>query len=350
MEQNNHPERIETVFKFMIPGGQTPERVDVYLTNSIQNATRNKVQKAIDMGLVTVNGKVIKSSRKIQPNDIIICKIYRLPPLQLIPQNIPIDIIYEDEHLLVVNKPAGMVSHPGFGNRYGTLVNAMLYHLGQREAIQIDIDDDDDEDVQDEGMIFANSDIRPGIVHRLDKDTSGLMLIAKNSTILAQLQKQFADRTVSREYYALLWGEMPEDNGTIEGDIGRSQRDRKLFAVVKRGGKPAITDYFTIEKFDYLTLCKMKLRTGRTHQIRVHCSNIKHPVFGDPSYGGDAILYGGHNLKFRHKAEKALKMIDRQMLHAKSITFYHPVVKDTMKFESQLPEDFQNILNLFANQ
>lgn len=343
-----YPEKIETIFEFKIPKGQLPERLDVFLANSIKNATRTKVQKAIDEGVVTVNGKQAKASRKIQPLDEIICKILKSPPIDLIPENIPLNVIYEDEFLMIINKPAGIVSHPGFGNPYGTVVNAVLYYLGMREPVKVEIDDDEDE-VQDEGIIFSSDAIRPGLVHRLDKDTSGLMLISKNPDIHANLAQQFQDRTVEKYYYALVWGVFKEHNGRIEGDIGRSQRNRKLFAVVKQGGKPAITEFEVLEQFEYITLLRIKLLTGRTHQIRVHFSHNHHHVFGDVSYGGDSIVFGANNSEFKKLADKCLKSINRQMLHAKELGFTHPVTGKKLYFESELPEDFVYVLDELKN-
>ncbi len=343
-----YPEKIETIFEFKIPKGQIPERLDIYLANNIKNATRTKVQRAIDEGVVFVNGKTAKASRKIQPNDEVICKILKSPPIDLIPENIPLDVVYEDEFLMVINKPAGIVSHPGFGNPYGTIVNAVLYHLGMREPIKIEIDDDDDEiENLDEGIIFSSDAIRPGLVHRLDKDTSGLMLISKNPDIHAKLAVQFADRTVDKYYYALVWGVFKEHKGRIEGDIGRSQRHRKLFAVVKQGGKPAITECEVLDQFEYITLLRIKLLSGRTHQIRVHFSHNHHAVFGDISYSGDSIVFGGNNSVFKKVADVCLKSVNRQMLHAKELGFTHPESGERMNFSSELPEDFENVLNEF---
>lgn len=331
--------------QIIVPTGKEPERIDTFLARHLRNVSRTKVQKAIENQDVFVNGKIVKANHKIKPNDIIVCKLRRLPPLKLIPEQIPLDIVYEDDYLMVVNKPAGMVTHPGYGNRTGTLVNAILYHLGYRDEIEISGEEMEElEDEQDEGKIFASSQIRPGIVHRLDKNTTGLLLVSKDPTIHQDLAEQFARRTVERFYYALVWGEFDEDYGTYEGDIGRSPRDRKLFAVVKKDGKPAVTDYWVVERFYYLTLVKIKLRTGRTHQIRVHFSHNKHPVFGDPSYGGDSIVYGGHNIRFKQIAARLLKQTSRQMLHANTLGFFHPVFKTNMQFEIDFPLDFKIVL------
>lgn len=350
-EQDNYPEYIEHIFEFKLPKGKVPERLDSYLTNSIYNATRNRVRKAIDEGRVTINGVIAKASKKVQPNDFIVCKIMKAPPIELLPQNIQLDIIYEDEELLVVNKAPNMCTHPGFGHRYGTLVNAVLYHLGHRNSISIennfdeDVPEEEEENFTSEGAIFAGDEIRPGIVHRLDKDTSGVLVIAKNPITHAQLSKQFAERTTEREYYALVWGKFKEDEGIIEGDIGRSPKNRKLYAVVKKDGKHAKTSYKVVERFPFATLLKLKLFTGRTHQIRVHLSHINHPVFGDTFYGGDKILSGGMP-EINFIANKCLSMLDRHLLHAKTLGFEHPRTKEFVRFDSNLPEDFAKILEL----
>lgn len=342
----NYPQYIEKIYTFDITSGQRPERVDVFLTRAILNATRTKVQKAIDDGNVKVNGLPIKASRKVLPGDMLECTIMKPPPLELVPENIPLDILYEDEFLAVVNKPGGMCTHPGFGNRYGTLVNALLFHFGVRESVPIEIDDEDEE----EGVIYAGEGVRPGIVHRLDKDTSGLLVIAKNSATHAALASQFADRTTEREYNAIVWGIPKSPEGSVEGNIGRSQKDRKLFTVAHRGGKYAKTDYTMIDEFEYTSLLKFKLHTGRTHQIRVHAAHIKLPVFGDIFYGGDKVVYGGENLKFKRKAEKCLKLINRQMLHARTLGFHHPDIDEFMRFECPLPADFVEVMKILKEE
>lgn len=347
-EKNNYPDYIENIFELNVPPGQTPQRLDVYLVNNIKNVTRTKVQRAITEGYVTVNGKITRGSKKIQPGDKIVCKLLKPPPIELIPEDIPLDIIYEDDYLILANKPSGMVSHPGFGNRTGTLVNALLFHLGHREKIKIELDDDED-DISDEGRIFASESIRPGLVHRLDKDTSGIILIAKNPEIHSILAKQFADRKVEKKYIALVWGKFENSAGRIEGDIGRSTLDRKLFAVVKKGGKPATTEYKVIDEFEYTSLVEINLLTGRTHQIRVHFSHIKHPVFGDRQYGGDKIHYGYNNKKLKELYNHCLELTNSQLLHAFSLKFEHPVNKQKMTFHVELPEDFKKIIQKLKN-
>ncbi len=342
-EDRNYPAYIQHTYEFVIPAGQKSERVDTFLARSIHNATRTRVQNAIDSGAVHINERPAKSSRKIQPGDVIVCHVMKPPPLELVPENIPLDVLYEDGELLVVNKPAGMVTHPGFGNRYGTLVNALLYHMGVRESQVLETDDEDDD--SDEGMIYSSDAVRPGIVHRLDKDTSGILVVAKNSHAHAMLAKQFAQRTAKREYQAIVWGVVKTDSGTIEGNLGRSQRDRKIFAVVAKGGKHAVTDYRTLERFDFLTLVSLSLRTGRTHQIRVHCAHIGHPLFADTAYGGSNVVYGsGTAAKHKQHVANLLEIMPRQALHAKTLAFRHPTTGSWMEFDSDLPQDFQNLL------
>lgn len=356
-ENRDYPEKIEQILTFTTPKKQSLERIDAFLTRQIVNASRNKVQNAISNGDVTVNGKVVKASRKVQPEDKIVCRLMKFPPIKLIPQDIPLEILFEDEHLLVVNKPWGMCTHPGVGNRDQTLVNAMLYHLGAREAIDVDVDDDeDDEDDENEDnnkndeLVFLSEAVRPGVVHRLDKDTSGLLIISKKDEAMRILQSQFLDRTISRYYYAIVWGKLKDWVGTYEGDIGRSTRDRKKFAVIKQGGKHAITDYEVLEEYSIASLVKIKLQTGRTHQIRVHFSHNNHPVLGDTFYGGDKLVVGYNSKVKRDLAEKCLKLAKRQILHAKEISFRHPVSGEMIKVESELPADFQEILGELRKQ
>ncbi len=361
----NYPPYVEHTYTFVIPAGQVPVRLDAFLTEAIPNATRTKVQEAIDNDAVRLNNKPAKASRKIQPGDVITCHVMKPPPLELVPENIPLEILYEDDAVLVINKPAGMVSHPGFGNRYGTLVNAVLWHVGVRDAIAVetietsdneaeetDNDEDDETEIREaknETILYASDAVRPGIVHRLDKETSGILVVSKDVRAHAKLAKQFAERTAKREYYALVWGSVKEDTGTIEGNIARSPRDRKLFAVSAKTGKHAVTDYTVLERFEHLTLLALRLRTGRTHQIRVHCAHIKHPLFGDPQYGGNAIIHGGQNGAFRSKAQKWLEILPRQALHARMLGFTHPVSGVWMEFSSELPQDFRTVLDALRN-
>ncbi len=345
-EKNHYPDKIEAVFEFKITKGQTSERIDVFLTRTIAGATRNKVQMAIEAGNCFINGNVVnKTSKKIQPGDTVICKVLKAPPIELVPENLPIEVVYEDDYLLVVNKQAGMCVHPGVGNRYGTLINALLYHFGHRESITIEADEDDDEYNFDEAEIFASDDVRPGLVHRIDKDTSGLLVVAKDRFTHNELSKQFAEKTTQREYNALIWGNFKESEGEIVGDIARSPKDRKMFAVTEKGGKYARTDYFVIEQFSYTSLVKFKLHTGRTHQIRVHTSHLHRPIFGDALYGGDKVVYGGEEPQFRRLANRCLDGLNRQLLHAKTLGFFHPHKKEFLQFDSSLSDDFLNIIN-----
>lgn len=384
-DPRNHPQYIEHVFDYHVPSKQTPERVDTYLTRHILHATRTKVQRAIEAGKITINEQTTKASRKVQPGDHIVCRVMKLPPLKLIPENIPLEVVYEDEDLLVVNKRAGMVTHPGFGNRYGTLVNALLWHLGVRDAVDVaednDNSDDDDENESDDGVISDDEDmltaddflekntpnqatsltgqdeavfskselyksdtIRPGIVHRLDKDTSGIMVVAKNLEAHVHLSSQFAKKISKREYWALVWGNVKEDKGMIEGNIGRSPKDRKKFAITPTG-KPAVTDFTVLERFQGVTLLSLKLRTGRTHQIRVHCTSKKHPLLSDKLYGGDVVPLTIQNIaQYKKRMEHLLTCITRQALHAKTLGFYHPRTGEWKEFDSDLPPDFAQTL------
>ncbi|MGE5479036.1 MAG: RluA family pseudouridine synthase [Chloroflexota bacterium] len=343
-DELNYPRKIEYVYEFEITKGKTGERIDVFLTRSLPNASRTKVQNAIDSGCVTVNDQTSKASRRLNAGDKVRCVLMKPPPIELRPEDLPLNIVYEDETLVVVNKAAGMCTHPGFGNRYGTLVNGLLYHFGLREAVKLELDDEEDEEIN-EGEIFASDQVRPGIVHRLDKDTSGLLVVAKEPVAHAALAKQFAERSTEREYNSVVWGVVKADSGVIEGAIGRSPRDRKLFAILPKGGKPAKTDYSILERFQYASLAKLKLHTGRTHQIRVHMSKIGHPVFGDTLYGGDKPQKEGANPFHKKHALKALEMTPRQMLHARTLGFTHPVTRRFMRFDSELPEDMTILID-----
>ena len=339
-----YPEYVEKIVELQVAKGQEPERLDVYITNAIANATRNKVQNAIDQGDVTVNDCVKKGSYKIKPGDVIVCKFMRPPPLELLPQDIPLHILYEDEDVMVINKPSGLVVHPGFGNRYGTLVNAVLWHMGYREAIPLLVNEDDELDsFQEEKLIqdtmLHSSLIRPGIVHRLDKDTSGIMVISKSQEMTPLLTKQFADRTVEREYCALTWGLVKQDHAIIETMLAPSPRNRKVFAVSTKEGKLAKTEYWTLCRSEFASLVRIKLHTGRTHQIRVHFSHIHHPLIGDTSYGGDKIAYSGlKSTLVKSKATKCLEIMPHQALHARSLGFTHPRTGMKLKFSAP-PED-----------
>ncbi len=310
-------------FEIVVPGGKKKERLDLFLTNHVENATRTKVQRAIKEGTVLVDGKKARSSHLVAPGEIIHITLPKAPPQAAIPEDIPLEILYEDDQLLVVNKPAGMVTHPAYGNHAGTLVNALLYHCN--------------------ALSNVNDATRPGIVHRLDKDTSGLMVVAKDDRTHAHLAKQFARRTINREYQAIVWGIFDEHSGVIEAHLGRSKSDRKKMAVVAEG-KVAITEYTVLERFAYLSVLKLKLRTGRTHQIRVHLAHINHPVLGDPTYNGRHMVWGPGTPRQKQEVQQLLKMIPRQALHARTIGFVHPVSREELKFESRLPSDMENVL------
>ena len=316
-------------FELRIPPGQSKERLDAYLTSHIENATRTKVQVAIKSGEVTVNGKSVKASYLIQPDDLISIHLNKPEPPEVKAEAIPLEIVYEDDYLLVVNKPAGMVTHPAYKNYSGTLVNALMHH--SEKLSQLHSEEDEEFEV-----------VRPGIVHRLDKDTSGLLVVAKDEITHQKLAKQFAAKTSEREYHAIVWGRFKQRSGVIDAPLGRSKRDRKKVAVIT-DGKNAITEYEVIEQFDYLALVKIHLRTGRTHQIRVHLAHIHHPVFGDETYGGREIAIGGIEGKKKAEVKNLLEMMPRQALHAKKLGFVHPVTKEMMRFESDLPEDMRKL-------
>ncbi len=309
-------------YSFEASKGQEPLRVDKFLMNFIENATRNKIQAAAKSGNIWVNQKAVKSNYKVKAGDKVQV-MFEHPPYEnlLVPEDIPLDIIYEDEVLLVVNKPAGMVVHPGHGNYSGTLVNALLHHFKD---------------------LPLNSDSRPGLVHRIDKDTSGLLVIAKTATAMTHLSRQFFDKTSTREYIALAWGLFTESSGTIEGHIGRSLKNRLQMDVFEDEsfGKPAITHYKVLEDLRYVSLIQCQLETGRTHQIRAHMKHIGHPLFNDKRYGGDKILKGTTFTKYKQFVDNCFKLLPRQALHAKTLGFEHPITKKALTFNSDLPEDF----------
>ena len=315
--------------RIVVPPGEHRKRLDVYLTHRVENATRNKVQQAIEAGMVLVNGKIVKSSYLLNPNDVIDITFPRPPRMDAEPEDIPLDIVFEDASLLIVNKPAGMVTHPAYNNYSGTLVNALLHHCNHLSTL--------------------NTEMRPGIVHRLDKDTTGLMVVAKNDAAHAFLAKQFAKRTIDREYWAIVWGRFKSPKGTIDANLGRSKRDRKKVAVTE-DGKSAITEYEVLKEFEFLSLVRLHLKTGRTHQIRVHLAHINHPVFGDPTYGGRCNTWNGLTGKKSQFAANLLKLISRQALHAKTIGFIHPATKEFVKFDSELPDDMKEVLEAVGSR
>lgn len=321
-------ENNKTIYEFVVPEGQQePIRLDVYITTFVENATRNKVQQAIKEGYVTVNGKKEKASYTMMPGDKIYIELPKAPPPEAQPEKIDLDIVYEDDDIIVVNKAAGMVVHPAYGNWSGTMVNGLMHHVDELAGA-------DEED-----------NIRPGIVHRLDKDTSGLLVVAKNDHTLAALSEKFKEKDVERTYWAIVWG-TPNEEGTIEGDIGRSRQDRKLMTVLPEGkGKHAVTHYRVLEYFDYLSLVEVKLETGRTHQIRVHFAHAGHHVFGDPTYGGTSVRYGPNTGSRKVMFHKLITDLGRQALHAKTLGFEHPATGQMIHFDSEVPEDFQRVLD-----
>lgn len=313
--------------RLVVDKGQSLIRIDKFLMLRVENASRNRIQNAIEAGNVLVNERQIKSSYKVKPGDVISIVLPHPPrDTEVYPEDIPIDIIYEDKDVLVVNKPAGMVVHPGYNNYNGTLVNALVFHFQQLPQL-------------------PGNDGRPGLVHRIDKDTSGLLLISKNEFAMTYLAKQFFDHTITRKYIALVWGDLSED-GTVTGYIGRSLRDRKIMDIYddESKGKWSVTHYKVLERFNYVTLIECQLETGRTHQIRAHMQHIGHPLFSDASYGGSKIVKGTVFSKYKQFVENCFEIMPRQALHAKSLGFEHPVTKHRMHFESDLPADFQAVL------
>ena len=315
-------------YKFIADKGQEPLRVDKFLMNFIEHASRSKIQQSAKDGYIYVNGKSVKANYKVKSGDVVTVE-YRNPPREkeLIPEDIPINILYEDDDILIVNKEAGMVVHPGFGNWEGTLVNALAFHFNN--------------------LPNMGDETRPGLVHRIDKNTSGILVIAKNEKSMKIMGDKFANRDLNRRYWAIVWGDMKEDKGTINSHIGRSLKNRKIMDVFPEGefGKHAVTHWEVIERLGYTTLVECKLETGRTHQIRAHFKYIGHPLFNDEEYGGDKILKGTTFTKYKQFVQNCFSICNRQALHAKSLQFSHPSTNEDMKFDSELPEDFDILLN-----
>jgi len=320
-------------FHFEVDRGQEMLRIDKFLTSKIHQVSRNRIQAAADADNILVNGKAVKSSYKVKPLDSIsIVMAYPPRDTDIKPENIPLNILFEDDDLIVVDKAAGMVVHPAHGNFSGTLVNALMYHL---------------KDVP----LFSSGEVRPGLVHRIDKNTSGILVIAKSEIAMNRLAKQFFDRTSSRLYIALVWGNLETDEGTITGNIGRSIRDRKKMQVFPNGdqGKHAITHWKVIERLGYVNLIECKLETGRTHQIRAHFEYIKHPLFNDDRYGGNLIVKGTVFTKYRQFVDNCFALCPRHALHAKSLGFKHPTTGKEMYFESELPDDMKQVIEKWRN-
>jgi 23S rRNA pseudouridine1911/1915/1917 synthase len=315
----------EKKYRIEVPEGKTKERIDTFLTNQIENATRSKVQKLISDCMVFVNGKNVKSNYLVKPFDIIEASHPILPrPDETEPEEIPLDIVYEDDYLIIVNKPAGMVAHPAYANYTGTLVNALLHHTKKLSAL--------------------NQPGRPGIVHRIDKDTSGLLVVAKDDWTHSRLAAQFSKHAIEREYHAVCWGKFDSPEGTINKKITRSKSDRKKFTVSEKEGKEAITLYKVLEQFEFTSYIKLNLKTGRTHQIRVHLAGLNKPIFGDNTYGGNKILFGSDLPGMKSRVQNLLELMPRQALHAKTIGFIHPHSKKFVRYDSELPSDMKELL------
>jgi 23S rRNA pseudouridine1911/1915/1917 synthase len=318
-------------YRFEASKGQEPLRVDKFLMNFIENATRNKIQQAAKQGHIWVNGNQVKQNYRVKAGDEVKV-LFEHPPYEflLTPEDIPLDIVYEDDQVLVVNKQAGMVVHPGHGNYSGTLINALVHHFKD---------------------LPNNSSGRPGLVHRIDKDTSGLLVIAKTDVAMAHLAQQFFDKSTEREYVALVWGNVIEDEGTIEGHLGRNPKNRLQMVVFPEGdqGKDAITHYSVLQRLGYVTLVSCRLETGRTHQIRAHMKYLGHTLFNDARYGGDKILKGTTFTKYKQFVENCFKILPRQALHAKTLGFVHPITGEMLRFNSEIPEDMASCIEKWSN-
>ena len=335
-EQDNELEGEEGLYehhRFLAPAGLTPVRVDKYIQIKLEGISRNKIQNGIRAGAVRIDGEAIKPNHKLKPGQTITILLPKPPNIgeTVVPEDIPLDIRYEDDDVMIIYKPAGLVVHPGVGHESGTLVNALAYHL-QKEPMPV---------------LPGNTPDRPGLVHRIDKDTSGLVLIAKNDYAMTHLAKQFFDHTITREYNAIVWGCPDPSEGTIEGALGRDPRFRQLMTVFEdgEGGKEAITHYQVLEDLYYVSLVKCVLETGRTHQIRVHMKYIGHPIFSDDRYGGDAIVKGTIFSKYKQFVDNCFQLCSRQALHARTLGFEHPTTGERMFFDSELPSDMTQLLD-----
>ena len=319
--------------KQIVGDNQITMRIDKFIANQLANMTRNKIQKLADQGFVFVNDIPVKSNYKIKPKDVIkILKDFPKRDNTLVAQDIPVTIVYEDDHLVIVNKEPGMVVHPSYGHYTGTLLNALKFHIDK--------------------LAECEDDTRPGLVHRIDKNTSGIIVVAKTSHALVHLQKQFYDRITSRRYRALVWGDFDQDDGTITGNIGRSHRNRKVMDVFPEGeeyGRHAVTHYTVLERFGYVTLVECRLETGRTHQIRAHFKHIGHPLFNDDTYGGDKVLRGTTFSKYKQFVQNCFKIMPRHALHAKSLGFHHPKNDKWIEFDSEMPSDLSTVLDRWRN-
>lgn len=356
MADQNTQEELFEHFRFVADKGQKPLRVDKFITDRIFGTSRNRVQKAADEGYIFVNGKSEKSNYKVRPNDVVQVMMDRpRHSTEIVPEDIPLDIVYEDDDLLVVNKPAGMVVHPGHGNYTGTLVNALAHHfiaqgldvdLGSREEPEME-EDAEEASSQQTPEKMGSYQTRMGLVHRIDKETSGLLVIAKNEDAGTDLSRQFFHKTTRRLYTALVWGHVEQDEGVIVGNIGRNHRDRTMMDFFPEGseeGKPAVTHYKVLERLGYVTLVECRLETGRTHQIRVHMKHLGHTLFNDKTYGGDQILKGTTFAKYSQFVRNCFDTCPRQALHARTLGFRHPRTGEEMDFEAPLPADMTQLV------
>jgi len=338
MEENLQYDELEESglyehYRITVDPGQSSIRIDKFLANRIDNASRSRIQAAAEAGNILVDRKSVKTNYKVKPNDeILIVMDYPRRELKIIPEDIPLNIVYEDEQLLVINKPPGLVVHPGHGNYSGTLVNGLAFYLKELP-------------------LFNNQDPRPGLVHRIDKDTSGLLVVAKTENAKNKLALQFFEKTTERRYQALVWGSLKEDSGTVTGNIGRSLKNRQVFTVFPEGeyGKHAVTHYKILKQIGYVSLVECQLETGRTHQIRVHMKYINHPVFNDQTYGGDQILRGTTFTKYKQFVHNCFQILPRQALHAKTLGFMHPSTGKKILFDSELPDDMKTVVEKWEN-
>lgn len=325
--------------RFVVDPGQGLLRIDKYLGYKLEKTSRNRIQKAIEAESVKVNGKPVKSNYRVKPLDVITL-VFAHPPHEnlLLPEQMTLHIIFEDEHVLVVNKPAGLVVHPGHGNYTGTLVNGLLWHLQHLP-------------VSSHPQAGKYDEMRPGLVHRIDKDTSGVMVIAKNEFAMTHLARQFFERTIQRNYLALVWGDPANDNGLINAAIGRDKRDRKGMAVYENDpdAKHAITHYTVVERLRFVSVIRCKLETGRTHQIRVHMKHVGHPLFNDPVYGGTRIIKGMDTAKYKQFVQNCFALLPGQALHAATLGFQHPTSGNQLFFEVPLPDNFLQLINKWRN-
>lgn len=338
LEDNNGRDDLEEDsffehYRLTVDPGQSQLRIDKFLANRINNVSRSKLQAAAEAGNILVNDQPVKANYTVKPHDEIrIVMEYPRRELKIIPEEIPLDIVFEDEHLIVLNKPAGLVVHPGHGNYTGTLVNALAWYYKDLP-------------------LFKSEDPRPGLVHRIDKDTSGLMVVAKTEKAKVNLALQFFEKTTERKYQALVWGIPKEQEGTITGNIGRSLKNRQVFTVFPEEdfGKHAVTHYTVLKAIGYVSLVECRLETGRTHQIRVHMKYLNHPLFNDSTYGGNQILRGTTFTKYKQFVQNCFKIIPRQALHAKTLGFIHPASGNKMVFDSELPEDMTSVIEKWNN-